>query len=337
MEKRILILFLLLTFKLTISSKAFVIKGTINAKLDNTKLVIYPLYSHPTDLIKFESECIIKGGKFKFEIKATTTELYVITLTTKLKKYSKIFHLAPTETVIDFITDDLEKYNLKGNQTHFEYQEFNNKLIALQKQDQKPFKLRWIEENITSVMAPFRLFGLVNEIDDDRLKRLYKLIPKENLKNSWGKELTHYVEKLSISAEAPIFSQKDLNGKMVNLVDYQGKYLLLDFWASWCVPCRAETPYLIKAREQFGKNGFEILSVSLDDNFKSWKEAIIKDKMVWDNLSDLRGWNNVVSKSLYKLHSIPANFLLDPSGKIISKNIRGTDIEKKLKEIFDSK
>lgn len=333
MKTRILLLLLFFIIN-TKGSASFIVKGTVHEKLNNLTMIIYPLYPHPTDLVKQESKCIIKGGKFEFILEASGIEIYVIAITTIHESYSNVFYLLPRETTIVFKTANLDSYDLIGNDIHFEVLDFNAELVQLQKQDQTPFTLKWIENNIFSVLSPIRLYGLIKHLKDGELKKLYYLMPKENLKNSRGLELTYYIEKLSIDVVAPIFYQQDLNQKLVNLTDYRGKYLLLDFWASWCVPCRAETPYLIKAREKFKRNGFDILSVSLDDNVNLWKEATKKDNMRWDNVSDLKGWKNFVSKSLYKVSSIPANFLLDPSGKIIAKNLRGADLQKKLDEIF---
>jgi peroxiredoxin len=119
------------------------------------------------------------------------------------------------------------------------------------------------------------------------------------------------------------------------LSSFRGKYLLIDFWASWCGPCRQENPTVVKAFNQFNQKGFTILGVSLDQpGAKSkWMDAIHKDGLTWTQVSDLKFWDNAAAK-LYGVRGIPQNYLLDPTGKIIAKNLRGEALMKKLAEIF---
>jgi peroxiredoxin len=134
---------------------------------------------------------------------------------------------------------------------------------------------------------------------------------------------------------APEFAQADTNGKTVSLSSFHGKYVLLDFWASWCGPCRAENPNVVKAYNNFKGKNFTILGVSLDRPGKkdAWLKAIHDDHLTWNHVSDLKFWDSETAK-LYGIQAIPQNLLLDPSGKIIGKNLFGDDLEKKLAEIF---
>ncbi|MCS3556555.1 MULTISPECIES: TlpA disulfide reductase family protein [unclassified Sphingobacterium] len=137
----------------------------------------------------------------------------------------------------------------------------------------------------------------------------------------------------AIGEDAPAFIQNDVNGKPINLSDFKGKYVLIDFWASWCGPCRAENPNVVKAYEKFHGKGFEILGVSLDAKRDSWLEAITEDKLNWTHVSDLKRFENSVAK-LYGVDAIPQNFLVDPKGKIVAKNLRGKDLENSLAKFF---
>ncbi|MBO9729990.1 MAG: TlpA family protein disulfide reductase [Chitinophaga sp.] len=140
-------------------------------------------------------------------------------------------------------------------------------------------------------------------------------------------------KKTAIGVTAMDFSQNNTTGKPVKLSDYRGKYVLLDFWASWCGPCRAENPNVLDNYEKYHSKGLEILGVSLDDKKDAWLKAIKDDGLEWAHVSDLKGWKNAVAKE-YNINAVPSNFLLDKEGKIIAKDLRGEELSQKLAEIF---
>lgn len=139
----------------------------------------------------------------------------------------------------------------------------------------------------------------------------------------------------SVGAYAPDFEQPDAKGNKVKLSDFKGRYVLLDFWASWCGPCRAENPEVVKAFNTYKDKSFTVLGVSLDkeDKRDAWQQAIVKDGLVWTQVADLKGWDNSAAK-LYEVHAIPQNYLIDPAGKIVAKNLRGEALHAKLKELL---
>jgi len=139
-----------------------------------------------------------------------------------------------------------------------------------------------------------------------------------------------------IGREAPEISMPDRNGEIRNLSDLRGKYVLIDFWAAWCAPCRRENPNVVRLWNKYKNKGFTIFSVSLDNKKENWLEAIRKDGLAWDNhVSELKGWQTSILTA-YGVNAIPATFLINPDGKVIGKDLRGYSLEKKLEELFGS-
>ncbi len=152
-----------------------------------------------------------------------------------------------------------------------------------------------------------------------------------------GKAINEYIskeKKTSIGAFAPEFAAADTAGKAVALSSLKGKYVLLDFWAAWCGPCRQENPNVVKAFHKYKDKGFTVMGVSLDRDRKDWLRGIKDDQLIWTNVSELKYFQSPTAM-LYNIVSIPRNFLLDPTGKIIARDLRGPALLDKLEEIFN--
>lgn len=149
------------------------------------------------------------------------------------------------------------------------------------------------------------------------------------------KEYINSQKKTSVGALAPDFALADTSGKKIALSELKGKYVLLDFWAAWCKPCRDENPNVVQAFKTYKNKGFTVFGVSLDKERKSWLKAIQDDELQWQHVSDLKFWGSEAA-ALYGITSIPRNFLLDPNGKIIGRDLRGQDLLDKLEELFPS-
>ncbi len=153
----------------------------------------------------------------------------------------------------------------------------------------------------------------------------------------YGKDFVAYVDKLAataIGSKAPEISLPDPNGKIITLSSYRGKFVLVDFWAKWCGPCRRENPNVVKAYHTFKSRNFDILGVSLDRNREDWVNAIAQDGLAWKHVSDLRYFESVAARD-YNINGIPFSVLVDPDGVIIAKNLRGEELHKKLAEVLN--
>jgi peroxiredoxin len=190
----------------------------------------------------------------------------------------------------------------------------------------------------TNPKSPIALFAVSQfagwDIDAEKVEPVFNSLPAAVKESTGGKELSAKIataRKTGVGAMAMDFTQNDTAGVPVTLSSFRGKYILVDFWASWCGPCRAENPNVVKAYNNYKDKGFTIMGVSLDQpNAKDkWMKAIHDDQLTWTQVSDLKYWKNDVAV-LYGIQAIPQNFLIDPQGKIVGKNLRGEDLVKKL-------
>ncbi len=212
---------------------------------------------------------------------------------------------------------------------------WENKLDSVDALRQQ-FALDYATENNESIVSAFVVYLNSYSYDETQLEVVLNNFSPEVKNSEYAKTLQEKVnimKKVAIGKKATDFTMNDTEGKPVALSSLYGKYLLIDFWAAWCSPCRAENPNLIATYNKYNAKGFEILGVSFDKTKDDWLKAIKDDHLTWLQVSDLKGWGNEAGK-LYGIGSIPSNVLLDPDGVIIAKGLRGDDLNNKLKEIF---
>lgn len=338
--------------------KGFVITGTISG-LSDGKIQIATIAEQPV-IIASDS---VKNGVFT--VKGTVTEpgLYYLVLSTEQPQY--IF-LENNSIKITGSKADIKKINIEGSQSHSDFLEFRrifdpllaeiNGFAALWQKETNEKKrneilvkydsvIRKIDVEVgnfagakkSSPVSAFLLFQAKDLLKDVILmEQRYNQLSTDVRNSSLGKTVQSYIAYAKVGAvgtEALDFSQNNVDGKPVSLSSFKGKYVLLDFWASWCKPCRQENPHIVKVYNKFKDKNFTILGVSLDQSKEAWVKAINLDKLTWSHVSDLQQWNNAVAQ-MYRISSIPGNFLIDPDGKIIAKDLRGEDLEKKLCEVI---
>jgi peroxiredoxin len=240
--------------------------------------------------------------------------------------------------------------NQKGSELNKEYSELYkkkdqagmdrieaefDKLTASKNVKNKQF----LAENPSSPIAMFIFRQWAGyDINADEAEPIFLTLSEKLRSGPAGKEMAEKIEiakKTGVGRMAMDFTQNDTLGNPVSLSSFKGKHVLIDFWASWCGPCRQENPNVVKAFNNYKDKGFTVLGVSLDQpNAKDkWMKAIHDDKLTWTQVSDLKYWKNEVAVQ-YGIQAIPQNYLIDPQGKIIGKNLRGEALNKKLEEIF---
>jgi len=197
--------------------------------------------------------------------------------------------------------------------------------------------LEFAKTHPNSYFAPVALFGTAaNDKTVAIAEQVFKTFSPQIQATDNGKTIQEFINahyRLKIGGTAPVFSQLNPEGKSISLASYKGKIVLIDFWASWCSPCRQEIPNLVSQYKMYKDKGFEILSVSLDNNRDKWLKAVQQEGMAWPQVCDLNGQNNNVAR-LYGVSAIPATFLVDRDGKLINTGLRGEDLNKRLAELF---
>jgi len=346
---------------------AFLVSGT----LENPGAIkkVYLLEADSTKISVVDSTNLSEDGQFKFKHQAPYANLYKLRIGSSV--YDVI---AKNGDDISFKTngsDSTHAYTIGGSDDSEKIQEYNklsnvfaeksSKIVA--EYQAKAEKLGHPSDSLMNVYKP-QFMAAQDELSQIILKFVndnktslagfyaatsldtYKYEPQlvayadaiaGNFNNNpavqqFIKQMMA-VKPVSIGHKAPEFSITGIDGKPVKLADYKGKYVMLDFWASWCGPCRAENPNVVKQYAIYKDKGLNILGISLDEDKTAWQKAINDDKLSWSHASDLKKFDGP-TEALYHIEAIPSNFIIDPQGVIVAKNVTGADLEQFLKKTF---
>jgi peroxiredoxin len=343
------------------------ISGTFSAT-DTAKTLILTRMNYDTRTDSIEQRANVGAAKtFNFNITLTEPTLYNIATSSERvllylvvhpndsivlqiegKKVS-VSNSQETQYLLDYESNRLELYNkwLKpvydsskaaAKNHHKEKLEYWNKAQTDAMEQYKAGLSTWVLqpffiESLAAIHHSMRFNPDKDVALMDSMVAVYKRKYPDYLLTRQLENKVSRFSKIAIGAIAPNFKSQNPKGDTIELSSIKGKYILLDFWASWCGPCRRESPTMVRIYNTYKDKGFTIISVSIDDSKEKWIKAIEKDHYTWTNLSDLAGWASP-SCVLYSVSSIPGSFLLDADGRIIAKNLHGKDLENKLTELL---
>lgn len=271
----------------------------------------------------------VKDGKFSFKIKVKTPELYGLSVNTAdsplyvfLEKTPITVKLSPVKYYSTSVVEGSASQDIFDR-----YKKTKDVEIS-----------KFIAENPASIVSAYVLYrNWSYRLTPDQILQNIALLDKSQQNSTYVKELQELVKVLNglaIGKKAPDFVSKDPEGKQVRFSENLKGYTLVDFWASWCGPCRKENPNIVAAYKEFHDKGFNIIGISLDKKKESWIKGIKDDNLNWLQVSDLLYWNSEIAK-LYGVRAIPANYLVDSKGIIVARNLHGEELQTTLKALLE--
>ncbi len=349
--------FLMISF-ISLNAQGLKVTGLLKNLPDNTEVTLLDGVTSQE-----VGKGVSKNGNFTLEGKTETATIFVLGFKGMNQKVP--LFIGNESVTVEGDLQNVNALSINGSVTHDVYKDymsvlnpliepFIQKMNAIQtEKDEKNKAALTKESNELSTNVTNAFLKLTTKYNQSPVSTLFLLqfanmfpVIKESLPSIYGSftgvakkgAFADMLDKTVASAELgkigtvlPEFKQNDANGKSISLSSLRGKYVLIDFWASWCGPCRAENPNVVKAFNTYKAKGFTVLGVSLDQDKAKWLEAIKKDGLAWTHVSDLKYWNNAVAQQ-FGIQSIPANFLINPKGVIIGRDLRGADLERVLAE-----
>lgn len=325
-------------------AKKFVISGTVIGFPDGTPVsFLDDQTGQPVEQTK------IKNGKFVIEGKMDVPSFKVLVFNNQPPAIP--FFLENSNIKISGNKDSLQALTITGSKSHDEFASYKKLMtpyagLFAENAESNPVLIKGFEDVVQqfisghtdSYVSPIAIVQLMQVSTNVTLaKTLFDQLSAGVRNTDISNYINHVIDQemvLGIGTVIQDFSQTNELDSVIKISDFRGKYVLIDFWASWCGPCRNENPNVVAAFKKYENKNFTIVGVSLDNNKKNWLDAVKMDGLAWTQLSDLKGWQNEVA-ALFKIRSIPQNILIDPQGKIIGKNLRGEELMEKLSKFLN--
>ncbi|MGB5387553.1 MAG: AhpC/TSA family protein [Eudoraea sp.] len=313
------------------STTEFSLDGTTNGIINGTVL-----YLDNISAKKLIDSVVVENNSFSFRTKLPKSPIQVI-LRTKDFSHYRFLWLENNPMTFDASQMNFRNAIVTGSSEENLSQTLSKEIDSLPGDEHLKKYIEFVNKHPNSIHSALVLSTYSKNWGKVKTKELFGQFSAENKNSEYGKRIAKYIElnkNPKIGEKYVDFEMEDTNGEVRKLSDFNGKLVLLEFWASWCGPCRQENPNLVKTYEKYNPKGFEVFAVSLDDSKEGWKKAIIKDGLAWTHVSDLKGADNSASL-IYGVYGIPDNYLIDQNGKIIERNLRGEKLNEKLNELLN--
>lgn len=314
------------------SDTGFSLIGKTKGIENGTMIYLDNADSQNIDLI---NSTTIKNNSFIFNTKLSNSPLQVALWTDD--EHYRFLWLENNKMTFDASKSNFENAKVTGSDVENLAQSLRKELESLTEKKQRKREIKFIKNHPNSIVSVEILSTYSTTFGKKETKELFNLLSEQNKKSKYGKIIETYIklnEEPKIGKQFIDFEMVDQNGKLQKLSDLKGKTIFLDFWASWCTPCRKENPNLVKTYNKFKSKGFEIFAVSLDKNKETWLKTIENDNLNWYHVNDLKGNGNKASL-IYGVEGVPESFLIDQNGIIIARDLRGKELNEKLEELLE--
>ena len=334
MKRTLSFLFVILSaYCFSQKSSNFSLQGKTRDIPDGTVLLLQDMLTN-----KVIDSAVVKNNSFLLETKLGSFPVEVVLFSGESS--AKMIWLENNKMTFNSTNTIFRDAVITGSKTDSLVDIFRKESRALQSYEEKVAnEMKFVQNNPNNLASAYTLSVMASVFGKEKSTELFSKMSQENQQSEYGKKISSLLLELNdlkpveIGEKYRDFSMVNQNGIEKKLSDFNEKVTLLEFWASWCMPCRQENPNLVKTYNRFKANGFEILAVSLDDNKEDWLKAIQKDGLNWEQVSDLKGRNNKAAL-LYQINAIPQNVLIDRNGLIIGLNLRGENLIEKLIEVM---